>query len=123
MKYNAVWDKIFEFNIFSKEMWDKETESYKAHMNPYGLPLDSRSDCTKSDWMLWTATLSNDPDFFKRIIDALWLNYNLSPSRVPMNDLFSTVTSMKIHFQHRSVQGGLFIRLLSDKKICSLNKF
>lgn len=122
MKYNAVWDKIFELNIFSKEMWDKETESYKAHMNPYGLPLDSRSDCTKSDWMLWTATLSNDPDFFKRIIDALWLNYNLSPSRVPMNDLFSTVTSMKIHFQHRSVQGGLFIRLLSDKKICSLNK-
>lgn len=123
MKYNAVWDKIFELNIFSKEMWDKETESYKAHMNPYGLPLDSRSDCTKSDWMLWTATLSNDPDFFKRIIDALWLNYNLSPSRVPMNDLFSTVTSMKIHFQHRSVQGGLFIRLLSDKKICSLKKF
>lgn len=122
MKYNAVWDKIFELNIFSKEMWDKETESYKAHMNPYGLPLDSRSDCTKSDWMLWTATLSNDPDFFKKIIDALWLNYNLSPSRVPMNDLFSTVTSMKIHFQHRSVQGGLFIRLLSDKKICSLNK-
>lgn len=122
MKYNAVWDKIFELNIFSKEMWDKETESYKAHMNPYGLPLDSRSDCTKSDWMLWTATLSDDPDFFKRIIDALWLNYNLSPSRVPMNDLFSTVTSMKIHFQHRSVQGGLFIRLLSDKKICSLNK-
>lgn len=123
MKYNAVWDKIFELNIFSKDMWDKETESYKAHMNPYGLPLDSRSDCTKSDWMLWTATLSNDPDFFKRIIDALWLNYNLSPSRVPMNDLFSTVTSMKIHFQHRSVQGGLFIRLLSDKKICSLKKF
>lgn len=122
MKYNAVWDKIFELNIFSKEMWDKETESYKAHMNPYGLPLDSRSDCTKSDWMLWTATLSNDPDFFKKIIDALWLNYNLSPSRVPMNDLFLTVTSMKIHFQHRSVQGGLFIRLLSDKKICSLNK-
>lgn len=122
MKYNAVWDKIFELNIFSKDMWDKETESYKAHMNPYGLPLDSRSDCTKSDWMLWTATLSDDPDFFKRIIDALWLNYNLSPSRVPMNDLFSTVTSMKIHFQHRSVQGGLFIRLLSDKKICSLNK-
>lgn len=123
MKYNAVWDKIFELNIFSKEMWDKETESYKAHMNPYGLPLDSRSDCTKSDWMLWTATLSDDPDFFKKIIDALWLNYNLSPSRVPMNDLFSTVTSMKIHFQHRSVQGGLFIRLLSDKKICSLKKF
>lgn len=122
MKYNAVWDKIFELNIFSKDMWDKETKSYKAHMNPYGLPLDSRSDCTKSDWMLWTATLSNDPDFFKKIIDALWLNYNLSPSRVPMNDLFSTVTSMKIHFQHRSVQGGLFIRLLSDKKICSLNK-
>lgn len=122
MKYNAVWDKIFELNIFGDDMWAEETKGYKEHMLPYGLPLDSRSACTKSDWMVWTATLSEDPDFFKSIVDALWLNYNLSPSRVPMNDLFSAVTSLKIHFQHRSVQGGLFIKLLSDKKICSLKR-
>ena len=118
MKYNAVWDGIFGLNIFPDNMWTDEIKGYEKHFNPYGLPLDSRSDCTKSDWMIWTATLSDNQEFFKKTVDALWLNYNLSPSRVPLNDLFSTVTSLQIHFQHRSVQGGMFIRLLKDKKIC-----
>ena len=118
MKYNAVWDGIFGLNIFPDDMWTDEIKGYEKHFNPYGLPLDSRSDCTKSDWMIWTATLSDNQEFFKKTVDALWLNYNLSPSRVPLNDLFSTVTSLQIHFQHRSVQGGIFIRLLKDKKIC-----
>ena len=120
MKYNAVWDGIFGLNIFPDNMWTDEIKGYEKHFNPYGLPLDSRSDCTKSDWMIWTATLSDNQEFFKKTVDALWLNYNLSPSRVPLNDLFSTVTSLQIHFQHRSVQGGIFIRLLKDKKICLL---
>ena len=118
MKYNAVWDGIFGLNIFPDNMWTDEINGYEKHFNPYGLPLDSRLDCTKSDWMIWTATLSDNQEFFKKTVDALWLNYNLSPSRVPLNDLFSTVTSLQIHFQHRSVQGGMFIRLLKDKKIC-----
>lgn len=118
MKYNAVWDGIFGLNIFPDDMWTDEIKGYEKHFNPYGLPLDSRSDCTKSDWMIWTATLSDNQEFFKKTVDALWLNYNLSPSRVPLNDLFSTVTSLQIAFQHRSVQGGMFIKLLKDKKIC-----
>lgn len=122
MKYNAVWDGIFGLNIFPDNMWTDEIKGYEKHFNPYGLPLDSRSDCTKSDWMIWTATLSDNQEFFKKTVDALWLNYNLSPSRVPLNDLFSTVTSLQIHFQHRSVQGGMFIKLLDSEKICSLKK-
>ena len=118
MKYNAVWDGIFGLNIFPDDMWTDEIKGYEKHFNPYGLPLDSRSDCTKSDWMIWTATLSDNQEFFNKTVDALWLNYNLSPTRVPLNDLFSSVTSLQIHFQHRSVQGGMFIRLLKDKKIC-----
>ena len=35
-----------------------------------------------------------------------------------MTDLYSSVTSLQIHFQHRSVQGGLFMKLLYDKGIC-----
>ena len=123
MKYNAVWDKVFDLNIFGQNMWDKEIAGYIKVMNPYGLPLDSRSDCTKSDWMLWTATLSDNKEFFEKIVDSIWLSYNLTPSRVPMCDLYSTVTSMQIHFQHRSVQGGLFIKLLSNSGICSLKNF
>jgi hypothetical protein len=34
------------------------------------------------------------------------------PSRVPMTDWYDTVTSRQIGFQHRAVQGGLYIKLL-----------
>lgn len=118
MKYNAVWDRVFGLGLFEPTMWRQETDGYRRHMNPYGLPLDNRSDYTKSDWMVWTATLTEDAAFFGEIVAALERAYRLSPSRVPMTDLYSSVTSMQIHFQHRSVQGGLFMKLLYDKGIC-----
>ena len=118
MKYNAVWDRVFGLDLFGSAMWLQETAGYRRHMNPYGLPLDDRSDYTKSDWMVWTATLTEDQDFFEQIVAAMERAYRLSPSHVPMTDLYSSVTSLQIHFQHRSVQGGLFMKLLYDKGIC-----
>ena len=118
MKYNAVWDRVFGLDLFGSAMWLQETAGYRRHMNPYGLPLDDRSDYTKSDWMVWTATLTEDQDFFEQIVAAMERAYRLSPSHVPMTDLYSSVTSLQIHFQHRSVQGGLFMKLVYDKGIC-----
>lgn len=112
MKYNAIWDKIWGTGLFPQEDLDTEVASYAAHMNPYGLPLDDRADYTKSDWLLWTAALSSDPAVFEQYVNALWLAYHKSPSRVPMTDWYSTVTSMQIAFQNRTVLGGLWIRLL-----------
>lgn len=122
MKYNAVWDKVFGLDLFAPEDFADECKLYKERLNPYGLPLDSRSDCTKSDWMIWISELTEDPQLENEIIARLWNAYNLSPSRVPMTDLFSSVTSLQIHFQHRSVQGGLFIKLLSRSGICRMKK-
>lgn len=55
-------------------------------------------------------------------IHPLWLAYHKSPSRVPMTDWYSTVTSEQIGFQNRTVQGGLFIKLLEQKGICRFLK-
>ena len=49
---------------------------------------------------------------YGRYVDPLWENYNCTLSRVPMTDWYFTVTSNQRGFQHRTVVGGHFIKLL-----------
>jgi Domain of unknown function (DUF1793). len=115
MKYNAVWDKLFYTDLFPKEVIQSEISTNFKRMNAYGMPLDNRARYTKSDWLVWTATLANTKEDFMRYIEPLWDAYNNSVSRVPMTDWYDTVTGTMIGFQHRTVQGGLFIKLLEYK--------
>lgn len=117
MKYNAVWDKLFGTGIFPAEVMQSEVSTNFARMNPYGMPLDNRAKYTKSDWLVWTATLLRDEADFERYIEPLWTAYNCSESRVPMTDWYDTVTGRQIGFQNRTVQGGLFIKLLEASGI------
>ena len=125
MKYNIVWDKLFGTNIMSKTVIESEFASYRAKMHPYGLPLDSRMPYTKSDWLVWTATLTDDRDAFIDFVEPLWTFYNFSPSRVPMTDWYYTITGehrasrtsgFRTSFRNRTVQGGLFIKLMEYKQ-------
>ena len=115
MKYNMVWDKIWGTKIFSKRFMDAEIKNNREHFNKYGMPLDSRTDYTKSDWLVWTATMATSKKSFESYIAPLWKAYNESPSRVPMTDWYDTITGRIVSFQHRTVQGGLYIRILADK--------
>ena len=118
MKYNVVWDKVFGSNLFPKEVIASEFASYKKRVNPYGMPLDNRETYTKSDWLVWTATLAQEKDDFMDFIAPLWDEYNYTPSRVPMSDWYQTITANQVGFQHRTVQGGLFIKMLDESKKC-----
>jgi hypothetical protein len=112
MKYNVVWDKLWGTALFPPYVLYSEFCSNKKQINAYGMPLDNRRTYTKSDWLLWTAMLSPTKEEFEEFIAPLWLCYNITPSRVPMTDWYDTVTSCVVGFRHRSVQGGLFIKLL-----------
>jgi UPF0755 protein len=48
------------------------------------------------------------------IYAPLWKAYDESSSRVAMTDWFDTVSARICSFRHRSVQGGLYIRLLDE---------
>jgi len=114
MKYNAVWDKLFGTAIFPPQVIASEIASNFARFHPYGMPLDNRSDYTKSDWLVWTATLASTRADFERFIAPLYRAYDRSESRVPMSDWYYTTTARHQSFQNRTVQGGLYIKLLLE---------
>ncbi len=115
MKYNMVWDKVWNTNLFGQEFMDNELKHNKKHFNEYGMPLDNRADCTKSDWLLWVASMSSEKSVFEEFVEPLWKSYNESRTRVPLTDWYDTVSGDMVSFKHRSVQGGLFMKLLVDK--------
>lgn len=111
LKYNAVWDKLWNTGLFTDEFYKEEIRRYRTEALPYGVPLDSREKYTKSDWMHWISCFGDEEDFCF-INDLLHKAYSTMRTRVPMTDWFYTDTSEMVGFQHRTVQGGLFFRFL-----------
>ena len=114
LKYNSVWDKIWKTGLFPESFFKSEIERYKKEALPYGVPLDSREKYTKSDWLIWVASLADNKDDFEFFSSLLWKAYDTMRTRVPMTDWYYTDTSEMVGFRHRTVQGGLFIRLMLD---------
>lgn len=112
LKYNSVWDKVWKTELFPDSFFAGEIARYKEEILPYGVPLDSREKYTKSDWTVWAACLAENKDDFNCLVDSLWSAYNTMRTRVPMGDWYYCDTAEIRFFRHRSVQGGLFIRLM-----------
>lgn len=114
-KYNLIWDKLLGLGIFPQEVIDTEIAYYLTRQNIYGLPLDNRETYTKSDWIMWTATLADDRATFEQFIRPLHSFYHQTLDRVPMSDWIFTDKPHHRGFKARSVVGGYYIKMLEQK--------
>lgn len=112
MKYNMVWDRIFDLGLFGKEVYRGEIAKYTEKMNKYGVPLDSRSTYTKLDWMAWTTVLTDDKKYCDAVYASIRRMVEETTDRVPLTDWYYTDTARQCNFQNRTVLGGFFINLL-----------
>ena len=113
-KYNMVWDKVLDLDIFDDDVAETEIAFYLTKQNRYGLPLDSRESYTKGDWVMWTATMADD-DEFPLFIKPMWNFMNETTDRIPLTDFYYTDKPQHVQFRCRSVVGGFFMKMLDER--------
>lgn len=116
-KYNLIWDRILSLNLFPPEVARKEVAFYKTVQNKYGLPLDSRSTLTKLDWIIWSASLTQNRADFEALVEPVYRFVNETPNRVPLTDCYWTETGEKRYFMARPVVGAVFAPMLYDRAV------
>lgn len=114
-KYNLAWDTVLNLNAFPASVAKDEVAFYLTRQNKYGLPLDSRENYTKSDWVLWTATLTTNQKDFDALVNPMWDYANETKNRMALSDWHNTLDANKMNFTARSVVGGYFLPLLKWK--------
>ncbi len=116
-KYNLVWDRILDLNIFPPSVAKTEVAYYKKMLRRYGVPLDSRTKLTKTDWSFWSASLADNRSDFEAIISPTYDYLNATTARSPFVDSYVTDDIHSDGMHARPVIGGVFIKMLTDRAI------
>lgn len=117
LKYNLVWDRVYNFGLFSDKIYKAETMLYREKLNRYGVPLDFRKDFTKTDWMLWAACLDETYENVELFSEKIVTYLAQAQDRTCFSDWIETKKPKQAGFDHRTVQAGLWMPVLAKKHI------
>ena len=116
LKYNLIWDKLFQLNLFSAKLYEDEMALYLREEKSYGVPLNSLRNFTKSDWLMWVSTLDASGEVTGRFAKTMVKTLADMKSRVPFTDFYSATDGNWMHLMcHRTVQGGLWMPVLGER--------
>ncbi len=113
-KYNLVWDKVLGLNVFPPEVAQKEIAFYIKQLQPYGVPLDSRTKIGDLDHSFFAATLAGNDADFQAIIAPFYAYLDSTTARQPLVDTYLVDDIHSDGFRARPVVGGAFIKMLAD---------
>jgi len=116
-KYNLAWDRILGLNMFPPEVARQEVAYYKKMAQRFGVPLDSRTRLTKTDWCLWSATLTENQADFDAMVSPIYDYLNQTTARQPLCDSYITDDFKSQGMHARPVVGGIFIKLLAEPEL------
>jgi hypothetical protein len=115
IKYNLVWARALNLDVFPKELVTSELAFYQTKANEYGIPLDNRATFTKVDWIFWAAAMG-DRKTQDAMIAPMFKMLNATPDRVPFTDWSDTKTAKNSGFKARTVIGGIYMPLYVREK-------
>ncbi|KAI1762401.1 glutaminase A [Hypoxylon sp. FL1150] len=110
--YNLYANSLLGFGseFVPQSVYDMQSNFYPTQALDYGVPLDTRHTYTKSDWMLWCASIASDEtrDKFLQLI-AGWIDS--TPTNLALTDLYDAASGNYpdgLQFTARPVVGGHF---------------
>ena len=115
LKYNLVWDLLFDFHLFEADLYEAETQKYRRELDPYGIPIDNRKHFAKTDWMLWAACLDKTGENIDLFSIRICRFLRETEDKQCFSDWYDSVLAKGCGFCHRSVQGGLWMPVLKRK--------
>jgi hypothetical protein len=86
-------------------------------LQAYGIPLDSRTHITKTDWSIWSATLADQQHDFTTLIAPIHNYLNQTTARSPLVDSYTTDDVHSDGMHARPVIGAVFIKALTDRAL------
>lgn len=113
--YNLYANSLLGFgaDFVPQSVYDMQSDFYPTQALDYGVPLDTRHTYTKTDWMLWCASIASveTRDKFLQLI-AGWVDS--TPTNLALTDLYDAVSGNYpdgLSFTARPVVGGHFALL------------